>query len=134
MLLEDRLVKDGFSEEAAAAAVSRAVRCGLIDDSRYADVLARSRISALRGLGGIARELEELGIDPESVEPYAEALANGDDWEIGRALSILESKPPRAKNARDAAYRRLVQKGYSSSVAASAARLWSESGKAQGRR
>lgn len=134
MLLEARLVKDGFSEEAAAAAVSRAVRCGLIDDSRYADVLARSRISALRGLSGIARELEGLGIDPESVEPYAEAFALGDDWEIGRALSILESKPPRAKNARDAAYRRLVQKGYSSSVAASAARLWSGSGKAQGRR
>lgn len=132
--LEARLVRDGFSEAAASAAVARAVRCGLVDDSRYAEVLVRSRIRAGRGLCGIGREVERLGIDPSSVQPYAEALSCGDDWELERALAALDAKPPRAKNLREAAYRRLAQKGFSTSVAASAARRWSESAQGHGRR
>ena len=39
---------------------------------------------------------------------------------------MLKTKPPKAKRIREAAYRKLVQKGYDSSVAASAARIFAE--------
>ena len=111
--LRRRLVREGFSEEDAAAAVARAVACGLVDDRRYADVLVRSRLAQGKGRRGIAAELAELGIDAEGVAALAEGgQGDGDDaGELARALAVLDRRPPRAKNLRDAAYRRLVQKG-----------------------
>lgn len=120
-----RLAREGYSDEAAQAAVSRAIACGLVDDHRFADVLVRSRIAQGRGRRGIAAELSDLGIDPAEVRALSDADREG-DGEVSRALAVLERKPPRAKNRRDAAYRRLVQKGFASDVASTAARLWSE--------
>lgn len=125
--LRERLVRDGFSEKVAEEAVARAVECGLVDDARFADVLVRCRLAAGKGCAGIARELASHGIDPAHVESYLDAAEAGSDAELSRALDLLERKPPRAKNAREAAYRRLVGKGFSSSIASSAARTWWES-------
>ncbi len=125
--LKERLVRDGFPDDIAANAVSRAVECGLVDDARFADVLVRSRIAAGKGCAGIARELASHGIDASAVESYVEAVESGHDSEVSRAVSLLNRKPPRAKNAREAAYRRLVGKGFSSAAASSAAREWWES-------
>ena len=125
--LRERLVRDGFSEKVAEEAVGRAVECGLVDDARFADVLVRCRLAAGKGCAGIARELASHGIDPAHVESYLDAAEAGGDAELSRALDLLERKPPRAKNAREAAYRRLVGKGFSSSIASSAARTWWES-------
>lgn len=125
--LRERLVRDGFSEKVAEKAVGRAVECGLVDDARFADVLVRCRLAAGKGCAGIARELASHGIDPAHVESYLDAAEAGSDAELSRALDLLERKPPRAKNAREAAYRRLVGKGFSSSIASSAARTWWES-------
>lgn len=129
--LEERLIRDGFPEDVAANAVARAVECGLVDDGRFADVLVRSRIAAGKGCAGIARELASHGIEASTVESYVEATESGHDSEVARAVSLLNRKPPRAKNVREAAYRRLVGRGFSSAVASSAAREWWES--AQGR-
>lgn len=125
--LQARLVKDGFTEEVANAAVERAQRCGLVSNERFADVLVRSRISQGKGLQGIAAELTSFDIDPLSVPEYTQALDNttGPD-ELARALALLETKPPRSKHPRQSAYRKLMQKGYGASVASSAARIWSE--------
>lgn len=123
--LRRRLAREGFSDEASSAAVERAVSCGLVDDRRYADVLVRSRLSQGRGISGIDAELADLGIDPGEVESFAEAGAD-EGGEVERALAVLDRKPPRAKNRRDAAFRRLVQKGFGSAIASSAARLWCE--------
>lgn len=126
--LRRRLTREGFCEEAVEEAVARALACGLVDDLRYADVLVRSRLSQGKGRRGIVAELEDLGIAVEEVASLAEGEEAGDDAsEISRAIALLERKPPRSKNAREAAYRRLVQKGYGSSVASSAARQWHES-------
>ena len=125
--LRERLVRDGFSEKVAEEAVGRAVECGLVDDARFADVLVRCRLAAGKGCAGIARELASHGIDPAHVESYLDAAEAGSDAELSRAVDLLERKPPRAKNAREAAYRRLVGKGFSSSIASSAARTWWES-------
>lgn len=125
--LQARLEKDGFDPQVAQAAIERALRCGLISDERFADVLVRSRLSQGRGLQGIAAELVTLDIDPYSVTVYVEATEGrtGPD-ELARALAFLDAKPPRGKRLRDSAYRKLMQKGYGASVSASAARIWSE--------
>lgn len=130
--MRDRLVRAGYAEEVASAAIERAQRCGLLSDSRFADVLVRSRLSQGKGLQGIAAELSALDIDPCSVEEYVSALeqSEGPD-ELARALSLLDAKPPRGKRLRESAYRKLMQKGYGASIAASAARIWSEGHAAQ---
>ena len=112
--LRQRLARGGFEAEAVEAALDRALACGLVDDGRFADVLVRSRLAQGRGRRGIAAELESLGIDADSVE------------------ALLDRKPPRAKNRRDAAYRRLAQKGFSASVSSTAARLWCEANPVEG--
>ena len=126
-LLYKRLLSSGYDDRIAAEAVQRAINCGLVSDERYADVLVRSRLSQGKGLRGIAFELEQADIDPKTVPAYQEALFrdSGPD-ELARALSLLAAKPPKAKRIREAAYRKLVQKGYESSVAASAARIFAK--------
>lgn len=106
--------------------MDRALSCGLVDDARYAEVLVRSRLSQGRGAQGIAAELDALGIDASVVPGWPEEFAVDHESEVERALALLDRKPPRAKNGRDAAFRRLVQKGFGASVASTAARVWSE--------
>lgn len=120
--LRQRLLREEYPEASVEEALERAVRCGLVDDERFAEMLVRSRLSAGRGVRGIESELTGWGIDPESIEwPEVD-----EDAELARALELLERKPPRSKNQREGAYRRLMQKGYGSSVASTAARLWAE--------
>lgn len=122
--LRQRLARDGFEHDVVEAAIARALACGLVDDRRFADVLVRSRLSQGRGRSGIASELERLGIDSCAVDSLA--AADDDANEVDRALALLDRKPPRSKNLRDGAYRRLAQKGFSASVSSTAARLWCE--------
>lgn len=124
--LRDRLAREGFSEEDVAEAVDRALRCGLVDDLRFAEVLMRSRAAAGRGRQGIEAELSRLNIEPSEVPGWPEEFVGDDDSEVSRAIALLDKKPPQAKNLRDAAYRRLVHKGFSSDCSSSAARLWVE--------
>ena len=119
--LRQRLARGGFEAEAVEAALDRALACGLVDDGRFADVLVRSRLAQGRG---------RRGIDADGVE--ALAAADDDAGEVDRALALLDRKPPRAKNRRDAAYRRLAQKGFSASVSSTAARLWCEANPVEG--
>lgn len=123
--LRARLAREGFSVEDADAAIRRAVACGLVDDMRYAEVLVRSRVAQGRGRRGIEDELSRIGIDAQSVAGWPHDFFPEDGREeVQRALELLRRKPPRAKNARAAAFRRLVGKGYSQQVAYDAARLY----------
>lgn len=150
--LIDRLVRDGFSREVAESAVQRALDCGLIDDTRYGAVLIRTRVAQGRGRKGIEDELERAGIaasdipgwpeeffsvddfDPFRVNANAEddvvvcsfGSESSDEQEIERALALLRRKPPRSKNVQASAYRKLVTKGYSTSVASAATRRFME--------
>lgn len=122
--LRERLDRDGFSPESIEEALGRAVSYGIVDDRRYAEAYVRSKLRAGKGRRGIESELRDLGIDPDEIDEWTESESED---EVARALELLNRKPPTAKNKRDAAYRRLVSKGYSASAAQSAARIWSES-------
>ena len=107
--LHERLIKDGFSEQAVSNALGRAIEAHIVDDERFAEAFMRTQLAQGKGRRGVERALEQLDIDSPSEEA----------WQ--------HRKPPRSKNLREGAYRKLVQKGYSADVAASAARRWSES-------
>lgn len=124
--LRERLLNDGFGEEETETALEKAKGYGIIDDARYAEVLIRSRISQGKGSAGIERELQSQQIDIDCVNGWPFDFPVSDEEELERALSVLDKKPPRSKNLREGAYRRLIGKGYSSSVASTASRMWVE--------
>lgn len=125
--LRARLLKAGFGQESVDEAVERAKSYGFIDDLRFADLLIRSRLSQGKGSAGIERELKEHRIDPETVPGWPYEYGIEQDAEVERAIDFLRKKPPKSKNPRDGAYRKLMQKGFPSSVSSSAARIWAES-------
>lgn len=130
--VRSKLAGESFEQEHIDCAIERAKNCGIIDDTRFADSFIRGRISAGKGIAGVERELACKGIDPASIPgwPY-DYLEDGEEGECRRALMLLERKPPRSKNARDGAYRKLVSHGFTASVAQDAARAWAEREKLQ---
>ncbi|MCL1796867.1 MAG: recombination regulator RecX [Eggerthellaceae bacterium] len=122
-----RLVREGFPEQEIEEALVRAENCDLINDARFAEMFVRSRMNAGRGMQGIDFELQRLGINRDAVSEGEEgsSFEEGED-ELTRALAFLERKPPKTKNKRDGAYRKLLGRGFASSVAATAAKIWSE--------
>ena len=121
-----KLAEKGFTEEEIDEGIQRAKDYGFVNDARYADVLIRSRIAQGKGAVGIERELRAQHIDPLNVEGWPYEYEAFGEAETQRALKLLERKPPRSKNPREAAFRKLVNNGYSTSCASSAARAWAE--------
>ena len=122
--IRERLVRAGFDHSSIDEAVAKAKDYRFIDDLRFATVLARSRLSQGKGIYGIERELLQHNITPADVPGWPQEFEASEDDEYGRALAVLEKRPPRSKNLRDGAFRKLVQKGFSISVASEAARTW----------
>ncbi|MGI6105023.1 MAG: regulatory protein RecX [Raoultibacter sp.] len=125
--LRNRLLKNDADPTDVESALARALDCGLLDDQRFAETLIISRKNAGRGRAGIERELEENDIDSSQISGWPEEYFPSEEEEVLRACALLERRPPTAKNKREAAYRKLVSKGYASSLASRAARIWFES-------
>lgn len=124
--VRDRLARDEFPAEAIEEAVGRACRVHALDDRRYADALVRATLSAGRGLRRAEEEIRALGIEPDTLDAWAEHAEAGREADVSRALEVLRRRPPRARAAREAAFRKLVGRGYPADVASTAARLWFE--------
>lgn len=124
--IRKRLKQAGYPVAEIDEALERAIRCGLVDDARYARILIQSRINQGWGRSGIERDLSRNGIDPASIEGWPYEYPISDDEQFEKALELLRRKPPRSKNLRESAYRKLVQKGYPSSIASQVARQWAE--------
>ena len=124
--VRDRLAKDDYPAAAIDEALERAQRVRAVDDRRYADALVRMKLSAGKGLRDAEREIEELGIDPASLDSWLEHAEQGRDAEVERALAVLRRRPPRTKLVREAAFRKLMSQGFPTDVASSAARKWAE--------
>jgi len=117
----NRLLGKGYSSESSSNAVERALACGLLDDQRFAEGLIKDRLSSGWGRRRIEADLHLFGIVKESIEGYPEAFFN-DDEQLEQALFALKRHRSRSKNPRQAAYRHLIGKGYSSDIASSAVR------------
>jgi regulatory protein len=75
-----RLVLKGHPPEAAARAVERAERVGLVDDLRFARQFIETRSARGRGPLRIRRDLAAMGVDRLLVDrALAEAAAEGED-------------------------------------------------------
>lgn len=119
-----KLVSAGFSEEAIACAMEKALRVGVLDDARYAECLIRSNALSGKGMEFAKREVAALGICIEEVEAYQEYLDGGEDAQIEAACDLLSRHPSRAKDQRGAAFRKLLNKGYSMDMASKAVSRW----------
>lgn len=121
----ERLRKDNYPEQSINDAIERALRCGYLDDERFADLLIRSRLRAGRGLAGIVAELKRNGIDPETqLDSFPDAYLLMFPDQKDSAIALLCKKPPRSKNKLQAAYAKLIRSGYTSALASEAAREW----------
>lgn len=128
--VKEKLARAGYDDDIAETAVSRAQECGVIDDARYAEMLVRSALSQGKGFRFVRVELDALGIALEDVAAYQEyeerAFVESAMDDESRAMTFLEVHPPRAKNLREAAFRKLMTQGYDADTAVSVARRWFE--------
>ncbi len=54
--LHERLIKDGFSEQAVSNALGRAIEAHIVDDARYAEAFMRTQLAQGKGRRGVERE------------------------------------------------------------------------------
>lgn len=124
--VRSKLSRESYTEDEIELGLAQAIEAGFIDDQRFAEALVNKHIRLGKGRQGIERELDQHAIDPYCLEGWPHEYFNSDEEELERALELLRSKPPRTKNLRESAYRRLIAKGYSSSIATTASRIWVE--------
>lgn len=119
-----RLQRDRYTEHAISESIERALRCGYLDDARFADIFIRSKLRASKGINGIVRDLKQHNIDAYSIPDFPDAYIAEQGSQLENAVHLLKSKPPRAKNKQQAAYAKLIRNGFSSSIASAAVRTW----------
>ena len=90
--LERRLGEQGHAPEAAAAALDRLARVGVVDDVEYARAFARAKL-ARRGIAlrVVRQELRRRGVSEADLEQGLEAFAGGTEEQAraARALAPL---------------------------------------------
>ena len=121
---ETRLQRDHYTERAIAESLERALRCGYLDDARFAEGFIRMRLRASKGINGIVRDLKGHQIDAYAIPGFPDVFLEEQGSQLDNAIRLLERKPPRAKNKKQAAYAKLIRNGFSSSVASSAVKTW----------
>lgn len=124
--MKEKLIYAGFAEQAAEAALERAMRLHIIDDIRYAECLIRSALSQGKGLQFVVKEIESLEIDIYELEAYQDYLRDHAEAMTERALQYLRQHRCHSKNPKASCYRKLMSRGYGSRVAAEAAELYCE--------
>jgi regulatory protein len=104
--------------------VTELIELGYLDDARYAERFAedRRRLDAW-GSDRIARRLQELGVDQESIE--AAVAAQDPEEELTAARELLRRRcptPPTTRAERDRALGILMRRGYAPELALDALR------------
>ena len=122
-----RLSQDKYPPEVIEEAIDRALTCGYLDDTRFAESYIFSHLNAGKGLEGIIRDLKQLKIDVYALEGFPHRFLPEHYDAVDAALALLQKKPPRSKNRQQGAYAKLMRAGYSSSVAYEAVFRWSAS-------
>lgn len=114
-----RLLEKGYTEDTVSEVIERACACALLDDNRFAENYIKDKLALRWGKRRIERELFFFGIKTETIPGYPEEFFSESE-QLENALAALERHHSRSKNPRQAAYRFLLSKGYSSSIASAA--------------
>lgn len=113
--LTRKLKARGLSEEDSRAAVEHATTEGWQSDSRFAEMLVRSRVAQGYGPVRIEAELEVAGVPGDQVRASLEAA--GVDWreQAREAHAKKFGTPPKSSAERAKQYRYLQGRGFDSS-------------------
>jgi regulatory protein len=126
--LRRRLLAKEHDESTVAEALERLAADGFLDDEAF----ARSYVADKRRLDGwgaerIRRGLRELGVDSAVVDEAVGAEAADLGSELDRALDVLRKRGAPAEpleTARRRAFQALQRRGFSTSTAYAAIRIW----------
>lgn len=116
------LIRKGASEADAEAVVSELMAGRLIDDERYARVIARHQAFRDKGPAYVMSRLREKGVNLPMTTIraiYQEAMPEGLESELELARRVVERRYPRALRDRaekQRAYQALLRRGFSSEV------------------
>lgn len=119
--LAEKLSQDGYLPNVVEEVVGRAVASGLVDDRRFADAFARTKVAAGWGMRRIADELHRRGIDVDELPGWPFEYLDPDD-EASRARDVAQRHRVSGRNQFQKLVRFLVGRGFSTSVAYDAAR------------
>ena len=121
----DYLVKKGYTEQLAAAAVEKLTEYGFLDDEEYAKVYADSHKCKKSALL-VRKELEQKGIGEEEI---ARALSDFPENDGAFALFVKYVRgKPECVETYQKAFRYLLGKGFSYEAAKSALERWKDEG------
>lgn len=116
--LRRRLAQKGIAAAHAEAAVARLVAQGLVDDRRYAEVLARSRAGGGSSRRRVEQELSRKGVARDLAAAAVDEVWTEEEIDQGSAAEQLARKRAGSLRGLDAATRRrrlygfLARRGY----------------------
>ncbi len=119
--MKTKLKSSGFKDEDIDKTIEFGCKHGFLNDKRYAQNFILSKQELGWGRARIEKSLEDKGVEYLEIDGYPDEFFS-DDSEIKRAIKCISSHRTSSKNIRDAHYRYLLSKGYSSSVASRALR------------
>ncbi|WP_281702532.1 regulatory protein RecX [Cryptobacterium curtum] len=122
--LRERLKRDGYDTEDIEAALARCCACGLVDDIRFAESYIRAHVAQGKGSRTIAQFLAMQDIAVESLKGWPDAFGLSSEDQMKRAYQLLCTRPPHARDMRQAAWRKLISRGFPPDAAARAVRQW----------
>ncbi len=122
-----KLKQRGFIDAAVDPAIERLRTEGSLSDDRYAEAMARHRLSQGYGVLRIRAELAQQGVAGDRIEAAIDALEA--DW---RAQAQAQARrhfahPPDTPKARQRVLRYLTQRGFTAAMAHAALENWEES-------
>ena len=115
-----RLQRDGYPSDVVKSVVERMVEVGVLNDSRYADVFIRSKISSGWGELRIERELSRRGVDVETLDGWPDSYFDATN-EAERAYELASRRRFSGRDPYVKAVRYLIGRGFSYSVASDVA-------------
>jgi regulatory protein len=119
--LVSKLRNYGFDAKDCSIVVDDLVQKGLVNDTRFAEVFARTKARAGWGLGRIEYELGRRGVDTSAIADWPHAYIDP-ELEFERAVSVAERKHVRPPNEYAKLVRFLMGRGFAQCIAMNAAR------------
>ena len=124
--LRKKLADASFTEDEIDCAIEKAKRLNFVNDHRFGVSYVESQLRLGKGVVGIRRDLLAKGFDQVSIDNFFFESEENVPSEYDRALDFLGKHTVTAKNVRDGAFRKLIRKGFSVSVASEAAKIYAD--------